>query len=101
MKKKQTKKKPTKEFELMKIELGIKLPPKPTKKNTLSDQMFKVLKKLPVGGSFLIKSNQDSLVRKLLTDKAADFKDYTVTIRQAEEGKDYRRVYRVAKKDKK
>ena len=88
-----------KQFTLMKIELGIK-PAPIVRNNTLSEQMTKTLKKLPVGGSFLIKSNQDSLVRKLLTT-VVDFKEYNVTIRRAEEGKDYRRVYRLTKKDKK
>lgn len=99
MKKKNSPKTP-KPFELMKIELGIKVPPAEPRKNTLSSQMTSVLKKLPIGGSFLIKINQDSLVRKLLAT-VAEFKEYNVTIRQATEGKDYKRVYRLAKKDKK
>ena len=101
MKKKVTHKQAIK---LFKIELGLVVPPRKGKKPTVSDEIHAVLLKTPVGGSFLIKRNQEALVRRLLKDNAADFKSFKITIRQAEEGRDYMRVYRLpvdGKKDKK
>lgn len=80
---------------LFKIETGIEPPKKRGKENTISNQIFDALKKLPVGGSFLILSKHEPAARKIIKDNPAKFKDWSITIRKAEEGKDYRRVFRL------
>lgn len=78
---------------LFKIETNIELPVRRVRKSTVVDAIKKCLDKLPIGGSFLISRTQESTVRKMI---AAGKYKYNVKITNATEGKDYKRVFRLA-----
>jgi hypothetical protein len=84
-------------FELFKIETGVELPKNKKKEGPITKALKKSLEKLPPNGSFVIKKNQEAVVRRLLKDEV-QFKSYIVTIRSIEDHPDYKRVFRLVKK---
>ena len=84
-------------FELFKIESGIKLPKSKKKEGPITKALRKSLEEVPIDGSFVIKKNQESVVRRLLKDEVK-FKLYNVTVRSIEGFPDYKRVFRISKK---
>lgn len=95
--KKSSKEKSPETIELFKIETGIKLPKSRKKDGVITKAIRKSLEDLPVDGSFPIKKNQESIVRRLIKDEVK-FKSYNVTIRSIEGFPDYKRVFRLVKK---
>jgi hypothetical protein len=83
---------------LFKIESGKNLPKKPGRPNPALKKIEKALRLMKVGDSFLILTSQISSVRNMIKNGAAAFKYYKIRISKAEEGTDYKRVFRLEDK---
>jgi TusA-related sulfurtransferase len=83
---------------LFKIETGKTPPINPRRTSVQLQKIKKALTKMKVGDSFLILTGQVSSVRNMIKDGAAALKKYKIRISKAEEGNDYRRVFRLEDK---